>query len=147
MRTCSTCKQTKPLDAFYKKNVTQYRSDCKDCHKAVIRPRSRAHYRANKGYYRKRNQKRTAAITAFVRQYKINNPTCTDCQLDHPWWRLDFDHLEGFKKDGEVSRARSLKWSNERILREIAKCELVCANCHRDRTHTRRIGQESNLPG
>lgn len=53
---------------------------------------------------------------------------------------MDFDH-----RDGEI-KVRSISWmayhdtSNfEKIKREIKKCDLVCANCHRQRTHDRLV--------
>ena len=48
---------------------------------------------------------------------------------------LEFDHLR------DKSFAISRGWADrgwESILREIEKCEVVCANCHRRRTLTRR---------
>lgn len=43
---------------------------------------------------------------------------------------LDFHHLSD---DKEISLADVVRngWSIPRIMREIAKCELICANCHR----------------
>jgi hypothetical protein len=136
-RTCTKCGSTKPQEDFYKKTPTLYRSECKDCHKAAMRPRSQAHYRANKVYYRERNRARTMAIVDYLREYKTGK-LCADCRLPHPYWRLEFDHLRD--KDAELSYVRALRWSFERIKREIDKCELVCANCHRDRTHRRGSG-------
>lgn len=46
---------------------------------------------------------------------------------------MDFDHL--LDKFKNVSRMTAYKW--DRIEAEIAKCELVCANCHRVRTFAR----------
>ena len=46
---------------------------------------------------------------------------------------MDFDHVSGM-------RMRTVE--RETILAEIAKCESVCANCHRARTHLRRLGIE-----
>jgi hypothetical protein len=65
----------------------------------------------------------------LLREHK--NKSCADCGLSYPWYVMDFDHVSGTKKF-QLSNAftRSL-----RILREeLAKCELVCANCHRIRT-------------
>lgn len=57
---------------------------------------------------------------------------CTDCGgLFHPC-QMDFDHAEG-GKSGCVSRMTS----TARIREEAAKCDLVCANCHRKRTQER----------
>jgi hypothetical protein len=57
---------------------------------------------------------------------------------------MDFDHVSGDKVD-DVCRLMfdTGKW--ERILTEIAKCELVCANCHRIRTHMGRREEASLL--
>ena len=51
-----------------------------------------------------------------------------------PAWAMDFDHVSGDKRF-EVSRAKRL--GRRSILAEASKCEIVCANCHRDRTHKR----------
>lgn len=50
---------------------------------------------------------------------------------------MQWDHLPGFEKVDDVS---SIAWGHPRdeILREIAKCELVCANCHALRTFRRK---------
>jgi hypothetical protein len=62
---------------------------------------------------------------------------CADCgQVFHPA-AMHWDHT-GTDKLINISRAVNNGWSRERILLELAKCELVCANCHSVRTYTRR---------
>ncbi|SRR5712692_10222586 len=61
------------------------------------------------------------------------NP-CTDCGGIFHFSIMDFDHVQGPKRFNiSDAGARSV----EMILAEIAKCELVCANCHRFRTWKR----------
>ena len=43
---------------------------------------------------------------------------------------LQFHHLDPTTKEVTVSRAVAGAWSRERILAEVAKCEVLCANCH-----------------
>ncbi len=62
-----------------------------------------------------------------------SNP-CMDCTRTYPSVAMDFDHVRG-EKHSEVTDMWS--WSRSKVLAEIAKCELVCANCHRVRTYTR----------
>jgi hypothetical protein len=52
---------------------------------------------------------------------------------------MDFDHVSGDKLD-DICGMRMRAVSREAIAIEIAKCELVCATCHRARTHARRSG-------
>ena len=54
---------------------------------------------------------------------------------------MDFDHVRG-NKCGIISRMTSAPMSAAKLLAEIAKCEVVCANCHRRRTLLRRLGLE-----
>lgn len=72
----------------------------------------------------------------FVNAIKVANP-CVDCGEYFPAVCMDFDHLVAGEKELNVSvmvgRASSLK----RIAREIEKCDLVCACCHRVRTRYR----------
>lgn len=59
---------------------------------------------------------------------------CVDCGINNHIV-LDFDHLRDKKYN--VSRMIHDGFSWKAILKEIAKCEVVCANCHRIRTHHR----------
>lgn len=53
---------------------------------------------------------------------------------------MDFDHLPGKRKVDTVSQMVTDLEPWEKILREIAKTELVCSNCHRIRTRDRQSG-------
>jgi len=62
---------------------------------------------------------------------------CIDCGEKYPHFVLQFDHLPEYEKEGIVSNiARRYSW--ERALEEIKKCEIVCANCHTIRTWNRQ---------
>ena len=83
-------------------------------------------------------RKRKKALLEFIREIKRNGK-CFDCGLinkEHPEI-FDFDHVFG-KKEINISSAVTNGWSEKRILKEISKCEIVCANCHRIRTEKRR---------
>jgi hypothetical protein len=43
---------------------------------------------------------------------------------------LHFHHIDPATKDIDLGRAASNGWSKERILAEVAKCRVLCANCH-----------------
>lgn len=60
---------------------------------------------------------------------------CKDCGSALRPEAMDFDHVRG-EKTKEISQMWS--WGREKVLMELAKCELVCANCHRIRTQTRK---------
>ena len=62
---------------------------------------------------------------------------CADCGYVEDPVALDFDHVADDKVEG-VARMVSKHLSIEDILGEAEKCEVVCANCHRIRTATRR---------
>jgi len=62
---------------------------------------------------------------------------CTDCGGRFPPECMDFDHIRG-QKLRQVGQM--LMCSELRIAEEIAKCEVVCANCHRTRSRKRRAG-------
>lgn len=60
---------------------------------------------------------------------------CEDCGGEFPPECMDFDHVRGRKKFGI---ATSINGGRDRLAREIAKCDVVCSNCHRIRTRRRR---------
>lgn len=72
------------------------------------------------------------------RQFVIDakSKPCADCGVQYPYYVMEFDHVRGDK----VGNVNNLRWSKgiAKIAEEIAKCEVVCANCHRQRTHDRQ---------
>jgi len=72
---------------------------------------------------------------AWLRSLKDGKP-CADCGRSFPPEVMQWDHRPGFEKLVELSAAFG-DWSREDILTEIAKCDLVCTNCHIIRTFTR----------
>lgn len=68
---------------------------------------------------------------------ELKSVPCMDCGGKYPPYVMDFDHIND-NKVGNVSSMRSGKLSM--LIEEIRKCEVVCANCHRMRTHLRRVG-------
>lgn len=97
---------------------------------------SRDHYVANRATYIARasesNKQNRERIVALIREAK--NRPCVDCGVRHPFYVMQFDHVRGKKlfTIGDVKN-RSLS----RVAAEIAKCEVVCANCHAERTYQR----------
>ena len=66
----------------------------------------------------------------------LKSGPCTDCGGTFPSCAMTWDHLPGSIKLFEIGPNWS--YSKQRILAEIDKCELVCANCHAIRTYNRK---------
>ena len=68
---------------------------------------------------------------------ELRQVPCADCGERFPPCAMDFDHREGSDKRVGVTRMVG-RAGIKRILAEAAKCDIVCANCHRARTFRRR---------
>jgi hypothetical protein len=101
---------------------------CRSCQKILMQE----HYKKNKEVYIKRARKKAIFNRQWYVDYKEQN-SCYDCGQRYPHYVTDFDHRDPATKKGNVSTmvTGSLKLLKE----EIDKCDLVCANCHRIRTH------------
>lgn len=73
---------------------------------------------------------------------ELKNKPCLDCKNSFPPECMDFDHVRGEKV---ANPGNMFTWSQESILAEIAKCDLVCSNCHRIRTFKRKREKNANL--
>lgn len=89
----------------------------------VMKARARAHKAVN-----------SRTIKALLAKLKSN--PCLDCGKCFPTVCMDFDHARG-KKEFTIAAAATNGCTILRLLKEIEKCELVCANCHRVRTYSR----------
>lgn len=137
MKICSKCKQSK-LEAEFNKNKNKadgLNTFCRVCHNAH-----------SKGYYQTHQAKMTSQnrannkLTRSKRHIQmlefLATKVCKDCNT--PDTRvLEFDHLPEYEKTMDVGRMLCSGWSWKRVLQEIAKCDIVCANCHRIRTYER----------
>ncbi len=133
MKFCVTCHEWKRPEDF---NVRRAARDgrqarCRDC--------CRAWYRANaqqqKAYVYRRNKGERAVLRRRITDYLLAHP-CVDCgEADVRC--LEFDHRPGEIKTANIARLMGLPTTWELIEREIAKCEVRCANCHRRRTSER----------
>ena len=68
----------------------------------------------------------------------LSTKKCIDCGEKDPIV-LDFDHIKPEDKFKPVSKMLSGHWSWLSLKKEIEKCEVRCANCHRIKTWERKI--------
>jgi transposase len=73
---------------------------------------------------------------AFIREQKQGKP-CADCREDYPYWMLEFDHLPEYEKLFTIGGRRARDFTIQQLVDEIAKCDIVCSNCHKNRTYWR----------
>lgn len=137
LRPCSHCQALKPLVEFSPRTAGGHIAACRSCMGGY---QSKRYYR---DVEKSRKTARESAIKirtpkqVFVNAIKAATP-CTDCGRFFPAVCMDFDHLPGSDKVADVAQmANGTQYSLAAIEREIAKCEIVCANCHRIRTSKR----------
>lgn len=69
----------------------------------------------------------------------LKHKPCTDCGKKYHPAAMQFDHISP-DKEAVISELVSQGYGKHRILKEVAKCELVCENCHAVRTYNRTRG-------
>lgn len=111
MKVCKTCGTEKPLSEFQKTGVRdgiqRYKAHCKACQGA----RDRARYKQQR---------------EFLGSLKLRCEKCGETRHEV----LDFHHLDPAEKDFTIGRS-SIR-TKENLLREVKKCVVLCANCHRE---------------
>jgi formate-dependent nitrite reductase cytochrome c552 subunit len=111
---------------------------CANCHRIRTSVQRRGLDRSSGGasryLERKRQQWRGQAELLNERR----DVPCADCGHRYPPYVMDFDHRDPSAKRATVTRMIG-RASTARILDEVAKCDIVCANCHRARTYRRRM--------
>lgn len=99
----------------------------------------------NKEYQRKwylaNQEKQRLKIAANKNKLKLwiasfKNQPCHDCKQSYPYYVMDFDHRPDEIKLFNISGSFLTK-RKAQIIEEMAKCDIVCANCHRQRTFMR----------
>lgn len=84
-------------------------------------------------YYSRNKEacKARSAAGKFLRKKLINelkdNP-CMDCERSFPAVCMHFHHRDPSTKEFEIGD--KFQCAIERLMKEIEKCDLICANCH-----------------
>jgi formate-dependent nitrite reductase cytochrome c552 subunit len=99
------------------------------------RPTNVAYYAANREREIERVTRRQAATTAFLRE--LREVPCTDCGGRFAGHQMDFDHRDPNEKSFDMCSSRAALKNRTQLLAEAAKCDVVCANCHRLRSRRR----------
>ena len=140
MKLCPACSLEKTVCEFNRKGGT-LQSKCRSCQRAY----HRLYYQRNKSRFitknrrnKNRQRKRLRAILWGVKQQP-----CQDCGGSFHPWVMELDHRDGSTKTAAVANLVSKGCTDVRLLEELNKCDVVCANCHRMRTYQRLYGSAS----
>ena len=134
MKKCSKCKQVKrEIDFNWRVGKKRLQSYCKECHNIY----KHEHYEKNKQFYFAKKKKYVDNNAKRIEELK--NKPCMDCHKSFPPYVMDFDHRDN-NKVGDISHMIHYGVSYKVLLTEIVKCDLICSNCHRIRTHNRQHG-------
>ena len=127
---CPKCDKVRAASHFYRNRASKdgLQSYCKDCSKTSRRPKSKR--RTSRGYTEGRRVEASKRLFAYLKKHP-----CVDCGEDDIVV-LEFDHVRG-KKEETVTKLVHNGRSWKRILQEIRKCDVRCANCHRRKTAER----------
>lgn len=106
MKKCSTCQQIKPETEFYKKGKSgRLNSLCKECFN---------------DYCQKRWVDRKRMAIEYL------GGKCIRCGYNEHYAAMHFHHVKG--KDFTWVKLRLFSW--DRVVKELDRCVLLCANCH-----------------
>lgn len=143
MKTCTSCKEEKSYAEFHanKAKSDGHQSQCKACRRVG----NAAYYQSSKSRQAEKRKANKCRLLERNRQIVLMalKSGCVDCgTMDIRV--LEFDHVAD---DKSFTIGRMMEDVGEmRLLREIAKCEVVCANCHKIRTCERLGSWRSKLP-
>lgn len=134
MKICIDCRQQKAESEFSRKGK-DFQCRCRVCFAAY----HRVYYAKNKDKYIAKNRLNKKRQRERLRKilWSFKQTPCQDCGgVFHPWV-MELDHRENTEKIEAVSNLVGRGCTDQKLLVEIKKCDVVCANCHRMRTYYR----------
>lgn len=138
MKICSKCSVAKQESEYFLKDrkTGRLHAQCKQCYKAHRATYAQLHYQKYGNLYRERAKVRRdrmrQSLRSQMKQY-LENKVCKLCGESDPRV-LDFDHIDPTTKSFGIARAltNGVPWN--KIIAEMEKCQILCANCHRRKT-------------
>ena len=127
---CTLCAVEKSLDEFHRRGAGR-QMWCRSCRRTW----DSAYHARTKPL--RLAQKRRARDFRLAWLRGLKSKPCVECGVSFHPAAMTFDHLPGSEKLEDISTL-VLRGCTQMAIKEMAKCELVCANCHAVRTYTRR---------
>jgi hypothetical protein len=131
LKICKLCLLPKATNEF-----SPNRGKCKSC-RSLLQQSYAANNKEKTNATKKRKYIRNRN---FIYDWKLGK-TCADCDIVYHPRILHFDHISN-DKIGKIS-GMAISSNIARIQQEMDKCEIVCSNCHRDRTHNRNLSKQT----
>ena len=100
------------------------------------RPANVSYYGRNRAAEIARIRRRQDATRDFLRE--LRRGPCADCHKSFEPHQMDFDHRDPATKSFRLTAGRAMLARRARLMTEVKKCDVVCANCHRVRAHARQ---------
>jgi transcription elongation factor Elf1 len=138
---CSNCKNEKEITLFpFRNKVKNVRHNiCGECWKEV----RRISYNNNKDTTLERNKRNNNKTKQWYDEYK-STLECLECGENHISC-LDFHHTDRNSKEFNISSLLFSTYSIETIKKEIEKCVVLCANCHRKLHYNEKLKSNKSL--
>ena len=127
---CGRCRKPLPVEFFNRHPKRGRQHWCRECFRSYFRERGQRH----RDHVKANRKTRMATAREYLLE-RLDRERCTDCGETH-LVVLDFDHVRG-EKTSEICLMVSEGASIRKLDDEMAKCEVVCGNCHRRRTADR----------
>jgi hypothetical protein len=115
-----------PTKAWREKNINKVRKYRRDW------------YTKNSDHAKAKVTERRLELKRWFKELK-SSMKCNRCPENNPVC-LDFHHIGKDSKDANLNEAVHRGWSKQRVLDEISKCEVLCANCHRKEHQSKFFG-------
>lgn len=119
MKVCTQCLIDKPLSEFYhkgKKSDGRLMTECKPCFNSRMMERYE---------------------TKVQQLLLLKGGSCVKCGYNKCIAALEFHHRDPTQKEFQISKRWSM--TDEAVKKEIDKCDLLCANCHREVHYEMRV--------
>lgn len=112
--TCKKRGKTLPVNQFYKHPDNRGRRDC------YCIPCRNLHSAETKAIYRSRVREKSI---------ELKSVPCADCGIQYPHYVMQFHHIDPYSKSIDIPKCGSVS----RLIKEVSKCVVLCANCHLER--------------
>lgn len=112
--------------------------ECREAHRCYAASNRQRKGKSETGLRREANQQARGGKSQREILNELKSGPCMDCGASYPPIVMEFDHRPGEQKKCDVARLAQPGTGLDTLLAEVAKCDLVCANCHRLRTLARK---------